>query len=42
MKKRVPDQEENQRGPKQRLWKKTVKHANGTRRMLWIIVDGGS
>jgi len=26
----------------ERLWKRTVKHINSTRRMLWIIVDGGS
>jgi len=33
---------EGPRGPGERLWKRTVKHINSTRRMLWIIVDGGS
>jgi len=32
----------DQRGPGQRLWKRTVKHVNWTKRMLWIIADGGS
>ena len=26
----------------QRLWKRTAKHVNWTRRMLWIVVDEGS
>ena len=30
------------RGPGERLLKRTVKHVNWTRRMLWIIVNGGS
>jgi len=34
--------EEDYRGPWERLWKRTVKHANWIRRMLWIIVDRGS
>ena len=28
-----------QRGPEERLWKRTVKHINWTKRMLWIV-DG--
>jgi len=35
-----------QRGPGQRLWKRTVNHVNWKRMMLdwmlWIVVDGGS
>ena len=42
MKLRFPDQELDQRGPGETLWKRTVKQVNGTRRMLWIVVDGGS
>ena len=39
---RAPDQEEDQRGPGERLWKRYVKHVNWTRRMLWIVIDGES
>ena len=42
MKQRVQDQEEDQRGPRQRLSKRTVNHVNWTRRMLWVVVNGGS
>jgi len=42
MKLRVPDQEVDQAGPGKKFWKRTVKHVNRTRRMLWIVVDGGS
>jgi len=42
MKYTVPNQKEDQRGPGDRLWKRTVKHANWTRRMLWIVIDGES
>jgi len=37
------DQEEDQKGPGERLWKRTVEHENWTR-MLWIVLvaDGGS
>ena len=34
------DQEEDQRGPGERLSKRTVKHVNWTQRMLWIVVNG--
>jgi len=30
------------RGPEERLWKRTAKYVNWTRRMLWVVVDGGS
>ena len=36
---RVPDQEVYQWGPGERWRKRTAKHLNWTRRMLWIIVD---
>ena len=42
MKLRVQDQEEDQRGPEERLSKRTVKHVNRIKRMLWIVVNGGS
>jgi len=34
---RVPDQEADKREREHRFWKRTVKHVNWTRRMLWII-----
>ena len=37
-----PRQEEDQIGPGERLFERTVKHVNGTQRMLWIAVNGGS
>ena len=40
MKWRVRDQEEDQRGPGERLSKRTVKRVNWTKRMLWIVVNG--
>ena len=42
MKQMALEQEEDQKGPGDRLWKRTVKHVNCTRRMLWIVVDGES
>jgi len=39
---RFQGQEEDQREPGERLWKRTVKHVNVTRRMLRIVVDEGS
>jgi len=41
-KQRVQNKEEDQRGPGERLSKRTVKHVNWTQRMLWIVVNGGS
>jgi len=41
MKLRVQDQEENQRGPGERLYERTVKHVKGTKRMPLIVVNGG-
>jgi len=40
MKWRDPDQEVDQRGLGERLYKKIVKHVNWMGRMLQIIVDG--
>jgi len=37
----VQGQEEDQRGPVERLFERTVKLINGTKRMPWIIVNGG-
>jgi len=34
----VPDKEADERGPRQRLCKKTVKHVNWTGKMLRIVV----
>jgi len=42
MKRRVPSQEVDQRKLGERLWKKTVRHVNGTGKMPWIVIDGGS
>jgi len=42
MKWRVPGQEVDQRKLEERLWKKTVRHINWTRRMPWIVKDRGS
>jgi len=36
----VPDQEVDERGLREGLCKKTVKHINRTRRLLWIVIDG--
>jgi len=41
MKERVPGQEEDQSGPGERLWERTVRHVNLTKRMLCIAVQGG-
>ena len=38
----APDQEEDQSGPGERLWKRTVRYINSTRRILQIVEDGGS
>jgi len=35
-------QGEDQRGPGERLWNRTVKLVNWTKRMPWIVVNGGS
>jgi len=40
MKQKVLDQKEDQRGPGERLSKRTVKHVDWTQRMLWIVVNG--
>jgi len=40
MKRRIPDLVVDQRGLGERLCKKTVKHINCTKWMLWIVVDG--
>jgi len=42
MKRRVPDQEVDQRGPGEWWCKKIIKHIDTTGRMLQILVAGGS
>ena len=42
MKYRVTDQEEDQTGPGERLWKRTAKHVNWSKRTQWMIVNGES
>jgi len=41
MKLRVQGQEEDQRGPGERLFERTVKLVNCTKRMPWIVENGG-
>jgi len=41
MKLRVQGKEEDQRGPGERLSERTVKLVNLTKRMPWIVVNGG-
>jgi len=41
MKLRVQDQEEDKRGPRERLYERTVKHVKETKRMPLIVVNGG-
>ena len=41
MKLRVQGQKEDQRGPGERLSERTVKLVNWTKRMPWIVVNGG-
>ena len=41
MKLRVQDQEEDQRGPGERLYERTVKHVKWTKWMPLIVVNGG-
>jgi len=41
MKLRVEDQEDNQRGPGERLSERTVKLVKRTKRMPLILVNGG-
>jgi len=38
----VTGQEVDQRKRGERLWRKTVRHVNWTKRMPWIVKDGGS
>jgi len=42
MKWRVPGQEVDQRELGERLWKKTLRQVSGTKKMPWIVIDGGS
>jgi len=41
MKLSVQGQEEDQRVPGERLYERTVKVVNGSKRMPWIVVNGG-
>jgi len=41
MKLRVEGQEEDQRGPGERLYERTVKHVKLTKRMPLVVVNGG-